>query len=483
MKIQTQLILWHRYLGIASCLLFATWFSSGIVMMYAEMPSLTPEERTGALPPLDAGRINLSPQDAVARAEIGTTPLQSVTLTSLFGRPAYRIRVQGGLVTVFADDGRVAGEFTWEESVPSVRPFLQAAATPWRMVVVLNEPDQWTLDGAFEALRPLYRVAVDDRQGTVLYLSGVTGEVVLKTTSRSRALAWAGAIPHWLYLTAIRRHAEFWRQLVIWIAGVCCITSIFGITVGLVRFSPWRRYRSPYEGTKLWHHWSGLAFGVVTFTWVFSGMLSLDPVPFNRGSRPTAGQRQAFTGGPLVLSAFQLSLVKSTQATEIGFLQVGGEPFYIVSDRPGKTVFLDGAGAVAPPFPEAFLLEAAGRTVPDARIVEATRLAGYDAYFYDREWRKPLPVLRVKFDDPRKTWLYIDPARGAVMSRFDRSSRLNRWIYHGLHSLDFPFLWRYRPWWDVVVILLLGGGLALSVTGVVMGFDRVRGFVRIPRKA
>ena|SRR6266849_164294 len=92
-------------------------------------------------------------------------------------------------------------------------------------------------------------------------------------------------------------------------------------------------------------------------------------------------------------------------------------------------------------------------------------------------------LLRVKFDDPGKTWLYIDPARGAVISRFDRWLRFDRWVYHGLHSLDFPFLWRYRPWWDVVVIVLLAGGLALSVTGVMMGFHRIRGSVLIPRMA
>ena len=164
-------------------------------------------------------------------------------------------------------------------------------------------------------------------------------------------------------------------------------------------------------------------------------------------------------------------------------MQVGGKPYYVVSDRPGRTVLLNEKGAVAPPFSEAFLLEAARRAVPDGRIVEAVRLADYDAYYYDREWRKPLPVLRVKFDDPGKTWLYIDPARGAVISRFDRWLRFDRWVYHGLHSLDFPFLWRYRPWWDVVVIVLLAGGLALSVTGVMMGFHRIRGSVRIPRKA
>src|SRR5437016_2871411 len=84
------------------------------------------QERVAALPPLDAGRIAISPQEAVARAELGS-PVQSITLTSLFGRPVYRIRVQGGLVTVFADDGAVSSEFTWEEAAPSIRPYLPSA--------------------------------------------------------------------------------------------------------------------------------------------------------------------------------------------------------------------------------------------------------------------------------------------------------------------------------------------------------------------
>ena len=39
------LIYTHRWLGIAGGVLFLSWFLSGIVMMYAGMPSLTPEER------------------------------------------------------------------------------------------------------------------------------------------------------------------------------------------------------------------------------------------------------------------------------------------------------------------------------------------------------------------------------------------------------------------------------------------------------
>jgi hypothetical protein len=89
----------------------------------------------------------------------------------------------------------------------------------------------------------------------------------------------------------------------------------------------------------------------------------------------------------------------------------------------------------------------------------------------------------VKFDDPTATWLYIYPLRGALLARFDRSARFGRWIYHGLHSLDFPFLWPHRPWWDFVVMLLCVGGLTVSLTGVVIGYQRLRGYVGFPNPA
>ena len=77
---------------------------------------------------------------------------------------------------------------------------------------------------------------------------------------------------------------------------------------------------------------------------------------------------------------------------------------------------------------------------------------------------RPLPVLRIRYSDPQQTWLYLDPARGVIASRLERSSRWNRWLYHGFHSLDFPFMYYKRPLWDIVVIVLSLGGIAISVT-------------------
>ena len=47
---------------------------------------------------------------------------------------------------------------------------------------------------------------------------------------------------------------------------------------------------------------------------------------------------------------------------------------------------------------------------------------------------------------------------------------MSRWLYHGLHSLDFPWLYNYRPLWDIVVITFMVGGTALCVTSLILAW-------------
>ena len=58
---------------------------------------------------------------------------------------------------------------------------------------------------------------------------------------------------------------------------------------------------------------------------------------------------------------------------------------------------------------------------------------------------------------------------------YDSGAWITRWLYHGLHSLDFPWLYKYRPLWDIVVISLLLGGCALSVTSLMLAWRVLRG--------
>ena len=48
-----------------------------------------------------------------------------------------------------------------------------------------------------------------------------------------------------------------------------------------------------------WHHYAGLIFGVVTTTWIFSGLLSMDPWDWHPSTAPTRDQRSRVAGGPI----------------------------------------------------------------------------------------------------------------------------------------------------------------------------------------
>ncbi len=115
--------------------------------------------------------------------------------------------------------------------------------------------------------------------------------------------------------------------------------------------------------------------------------------------------------------------------------------------------------------------------MPSVPMQDAVWLQEYDAYYYNQDGNRPLPVLRVRYADADSTWLYLDPSLGTMMKQ-DRGARWNRWLYHGLHSLDFPFLYYERPLWDIVVIALSIGGLALSATTLVPAWRRLRRHAR-----
>jgi hypothetical protein len=84
----------------------------------------------------------------------------------------------------------------------------------------------------------------------------------------------------------------------------------------------------------------------------------------------------------------------------------------------------------------------------------------------------------VLFDDPDESFIYLDIARIALAASFTRRQRWERWLYHGLHSLDFPFWYDNRPVWAAGVIFLCLGGAILCAIGIVIGFNRLKQMLR-----
>ena len=380
----------HRWLGVAGCLLFLLWFVSGIVMIYVRMPAVTAEDRLARTIPVGAGAIAVSPAEGARSA--GLDAPDTVVITMLGNRPVYRF---GGPVptTVFADSAETLGPVSADQATELARIFASAPGTPLRYLGPVTTPDQWTLQ--LRGHLPMHRVALDDGAGTEIYVSGKTGEVVMRTTRWARALAYAGPVAHWLYLPVLRRNGPLWSQVVIWSSIAGCLLCVSGLIAGLIRFAPFRpfvvqrqRTMTPYRGWMKWHHYAGLVFGVVTTTWTFSGLLSMGPFPLLSSEGPTRGQRDAVTGSPSSIEAITVDQVhasleiagRDVAAREMRLVRFRGGLYWLVAASPPRHVLISAANpqrGVFPQFPKGELEAVAREMAPPNTSVDLQWLDEY----------------------------------------------------------------------------------------------------------
>jgi hypothetical protein len=71
-------------------------------------------------------------------------------------------------------------------------------------------------------------------------------------------------------------------------------------------------------------------------------------------------------------------------------------------------------------------------------------------------------------------WYDIDAANGALSQKTDPSRRAYRWLYQALHTLDFPTLTARPMLRTVLIVSLCAMGLVFSLTGIVIGWRRLR---------
>lgn len=498
----------HRWLGIPLSLVLILWFASGIAMMYVgAMPALTPQERLDRAPALDLARVQLTAADAAERLGGEGARRGAPVLMMLQDRPAWRFPGDGN-ATVFADDGSIPGQLDAAAATRVARGFLGEEAPDLKLLRQVVEPDQWTL--SLRRSLPLLKFSAGDARGTELYVSPESAEVLLATTRADRARAWIATIPHWLYFSSLRQNQSLWYRMVVWLSALACLLAVMGLALA---FTQWRKSRPldlrrsiPYRGGMRWHYITGAVFGLFALTWAFSGLLSMEP--FEWTSAPGVRVRQdAMTGGPPDMAAYAnvdladlAALVAPRYLKEVGFRRIHDRHFLVLRTSEqadagtfarerrhapygldgrasGSEVMVDAASLAtldAPFSTGAILQRLATALPPGAPVASHEMLQDFDDYYYSRNGQLPLPVLRVKLGDPLQSWLYIDPSTSQVLASVHRYSRVERWLYNGLHSLDFRFWYSKRPLWDLAMITLLLGGLATSCLGFYYGVRGLR---------
>ncbi len=481
-SLKRLLIVVHRWLGVALCLFFALWFPSGIGMMYWDFPSVSAADRLDRARPLEPSTVRLSPTEAAA--PFGTASPSDVRLNSFDGRPVYRLRINAVNEIVYADTGERQRDVS---NAMALRIASAWAAQPETMatVAIIEGADQWTVQSSFRASRPMSRFAWPN--GDQVYVSQRSGEIVQFTTRTSRLEAYLGPIPHWLYFTPLRKHQSLWSAVVIWVSGIGTVAAMLGLAIGIWMYSPFRRYRVdgaaarlPYRGVKRWHAVLGLVVGVAAATWAFSGMLSMDPFPSrNSGSDNEARSAivRALRGRPDV-AAFDrfppsaaLARLAGTPVKELELTSFGGDSLYIAHLDDGDTRVVTLDGQVLRAFDQQRTAALVADALPPPGRASTRLLERYDAYYLDRRHQLPLPVMLVTLDDAEQSRYYVDLKTAKIVGQYGSRDWVSRWLYHGLHSLDFPWLYDHRPLWDIVVIAFMLGGTALSVTSLVLAWQ------------
>ncbi|WP_313174688.1 hypothetical protein [Massilia sp.] len=475
------LIFLHKWLGVGLALLFLMWFASGIVMVYVPFPALGVDERLAGTAPLRLDGCCLGAQEAAARADVAFSEAR----LGMHGVvPVWRILSSDKRwLTLDARDGAALAALSDAEAAQVAERFSGRRALHAERL----ERDQWTVAQGYNPHRPLVRVAMAGADGLELYVSPGAAEVVLDTRRAERAWNWVGAVPHWLYFTQLRRWPELWNGVVVWLSLPGVLLAASGLALGVWQLylnrSRWIPYRKFWMR---WHHIVGLAAGVACVTWIFSGLLSMNPFGVFSPRGATPGERTAWIGEPAALRvnpAQALALAARPATREIDLVQLQGRSWYRLRGAAGPAdqvlVSADRANeAVLPALPRAAVTAALSTLRVDEAGAGApvlTRLAQYDGLYYSREpageagtHTRPLPVWRAAWADG--VTLYADPASARLLLRADSGTPWQRVLYNGLHSFDFaPLL--ARPLLRVSLLVgLCMLGLVLCSTGCVLAW-------------
>jgi predicted DNA-binding transcriptional regulator AlpA len=457
--------------------MFTVWFATGAVLLFVPFPALPEMDRVVRSQQIDFGAIKIPP------ATIGDRFQQTIDRLRIIQagpNPVYVVeQIGGSVIAISAQSGKELDSIASDTAREIAERF---ARKPAGRVDGPFDYDQWIVHQQFDPERPFFRVAIDDRDKTELYVSARTGEVLQRTMFRNRAWNSVGAVIHWIYPTILRKNWMAWNQVVWWLALAGVVTATAGMVLGIVRAMNFRRRGkpglTPFRGALRWHHLLGLSAGVFLVSWIFSGWLSMDHGRIFSKGEPNQSNVERFRGIPLPAAVRAVSiqtLQNCGPASEIEIVAVAGRSFVVARgagiNRPLIYALSPGNSAPFSSFPKEIVLSAVQSGWPDRRIDDVSAVDPADVY----TGTDSLPATAIRFvlNDPAQSWVHVDLAAGRIVSVMDSSRRAYAWLYYGLHTFSFPVFANHPILRRTVMLIFLSAGFALSLSGVVVGFRRI----------
>ncbi|MFV0331561.1 MAG: PepSY domain-containing protein [Dysgonomonas sp.] len=473
----------HRILGTILSILFLIWFLSGFVMIYHTFPKVSNRDTYKNMDVLQGDILSV---DSIIKKSDNT--ITKLALQSYANKPFFVVS-SGSNNRIFADSSM--------QTVPSpTYQQIKEYAQRWNdaeivQVDTLRELDQWIPFGRLKKEFPIYKFYFGDEDKHELYVSSQTGTALQFTDKNNRFWAWLGAIPHWVYFTSLRQNSQLWIDVVVWLSGIGSLMCLAGIILGvrsyIVQYRRRKKLKTPYKKfIYKWHHILGFIFGIFVFTFVFSGMMSLAPVPqWIVKVHNSDIEKKLYAQEPIKLQNYILDYHRifdkyPDEVKSVEWASFGNKPIYKVVIN-NRLITID---ASSEEIKDLSLNEQDIKErleLVHSEPVTVSLMTGYDNYYVGLSDHLPLPVYKAEVDDADGSTYYINPKNGNTRY-FNTNTKVRRWSYQALHSFKFKLTAENKILWNIIMWTTMIGGTIVSLSGVWLGFRYLKRKVKKLKK-
>ncbi|MGQ0741196.1 MAG: PepSY domain-containing protein [Alphaproteobacteria bacterium] len=217
------------------------------------------------------------------------------------------------------------------------------------------------------------------------------------------------------------------------------------------------------------HKWASVIIGLQILAWVVSGLyMTAIPIEQVRSEHRIREQKPADLRGfaDIIPAQRAMAALGSATVTRLELRAWLDRPVYEAGLDGGGAALIDGRnGELISPLDEMAARAVAESDYAGTGTVGAVRLIEKDSHI---EYRGPLPVWQISFDDADELRLYVSPATGKVVARRSEVWRIYDFLW-SLHIMDYSKRENFN---HPLVIVATAAALFLVGTGAVLVYQR-----------
>ncbi|TGE10544.1 PepSY domain-containing protein [Hymenobacter fodinae] len=494
--VQRNMYRWHRILGIITVIPVIFWTLSGLthpLMSNWFRPKIARE----FLVPVPAPRLTVPLQQVLRQNNVPS--LRNVRLVRWQGQPTYQVLIE----TPTAVPRYFSATTGLELPATADRQYAEQLARYFAQdstARVASATRLTAFDGEYKfvnRLLPVWKITFDRPDGLTVYVETMPARMAtFNNRARSAFIKVFDLLHNWSFLELVGGNT-FRVVVMLGLLSIILASTLSGLVIyGFM----WKRFRKPRNAQdtvgwlRKYHRQVGLAVAFVTLTFAGSGAyhvyLKLHPddrLRYQHAPAIPLGQLQVdLTALPL-----QWKTVQNVALAEFDG-QVYYQVFHLPIDDNTANKTAPGASTGQPveavkPEAVAYYSAATGQLLPDGATRHARALA--NTFFqegdgaaalpsvektefidhFEGEYgfiNKRLPVVKVAYNTPGKTTLYVEPATSRLAARVENANRYEGLSFAFLHKFHFIGTVAGKDIRDIVTMLSALGVLAVSLLGL-----------------